>query len=226
MVLRGKHTGVNPVQADPPRDPIKPTQSPPLQYQMPPGSLGNLGQKMKAMKIRREHGNNHPSLVLFNLFLQGSPHRLFTAGSALNFRVRTIPEQKRHSLSSEFFQAIPFQVLSVHGFLIPFPIASMEYNPLRGPNRQGKTVGDRVSHPNELNGDTFQGQGRPFFHHPQMGFSADPEFLKSLFQKCNREARTIDRHFHGAEDVRDSPNVVLVTVGQEDGLSAALPGIE
>jgi hypothetical protein len=136
-------------------------------------------------------------------------------GEARDLGVGGVGEEERDTFLTQPGESPQVGDPTVEGELVHLEVAGVQQHPRVGPHRHGQAVGDRVVDGDELAVERVQVDPAPRLDLDGLG--TDAELLELRLDEGQGQART----HHGdagpfAEQVGDSPDVVLVAVREDD----------
>src|SRR5262249_41762072 len=136
--------------------------------------------------------------------------------------VRAVGEERHHALGAELRQTMDVEMLAVDRRLVDLEIAGMDDDADRGADGERDAIGHAVRHAGEFDVDRTDGDAIARPGGDEWPALVDTMLLELWFDQRQRQRRRVDGTIHMPKDVRDSANVVLMTVG-EDERGDALP---
>jgi hypothetical protein len=138
-------------------------------------------------------------------------------------RIRRVAEQQVHAAVSDLGQLSDIGLQAVHRRVIELPVARVEDSPGRRLDHERDRIGDRVRDPHELDAKRAELQRRLLGHRfDELGCRPHSVLVELRLDETEREPRGDDRlHLDFAQQVRKSPDVVLVAVRENDSAHTA-----
>src|SRR5450755_365270 len=107
---------------------------------------------------------------------------------------------------------------AVHRLQVQLEVAGVQDHALRGVEGDGAGVGHRVGGGDELDVARPDADPLPVLDGDEVGAVAQAGLLHPVPGQADRELRSVDRDLEVAQQVGQSPGVVLVPVGQDDAV--------
>ena len=172
--------------------------------------------------VAREAGRDHQARSAGDDVVQDGSHGALADGVPGFLGVRGIGEEEMHALAASGLLGQPVEVgrPSVQGCLIDLEVARVHDRPERGVDDDRHPVGDGVRDPEEPHGER-SGRGLlPRGHGLQVDEMRHLVLVELALQQRERERGAVDLEpaIDVAQEVRERPDVVFVTVGEDDPL--------
>ncbi len=148
-------------------------------------------------------------------FLERLDHLRFRPGETAAVDVRAVGKEAEHAGGSELREPVDVEMLAVDRRLVDLEVAGVHDDAERRVNRQRDAVGHAVRHADELDGQRPDAHPIAGAH----GVQIDPvvAVLAELrFDHRERQRCRVDRSLEQAHHVRDAPDVILVSMRQNE----------
>ena len=167
--------------------------------------------------MRAEHRDHDAAFGGAEDPLEGFLNYALAAGPPRNFRVGRVGEEHRDALFSQLSHAIEIGHLAVDGHAVELEVSGVDRGGHRRLHHQPDRVGDRVRHPNGLDGERVADLELIARGHLAQ-ISDDARFGEPVLHHRKREGGSVDRHVHFAQQPLQRADVIFMCVGQHDRL--------
>jgi len=179
---------------------------------------GRVHHLLDTVNVGGEAGDDQLLLRVGEHPLQRGFDVALVGGEAGGLGVGRVGHEQVDPLLTEAGEAAQVGEAVIQGKLVHLEVAGVQHGAGFGPNRNGQRVRDRMVDGEELQIELADLHPVALRHDPQVDV-AQPVFAELLAHKGEREPGAEDGQVAAtAQQVRNSSDVVLVTVGQHQGL--------
>ena len=181
-----------------------------------PGGHTGIGDLLHPMDVRRETGCDHPPRGVTNNVSDRAPDRALRRLESRSFGVGGVSKQETHPTTPQRGEGRQVRGHLVDRCRIEFEIPRVDDHALRGVEGNRSGVGHRVADGDQL--EFERPVVDPFLdrHHSQIGL--DSELVDPAPGQLHAEPGPVDRDVDHSQEVGEGPNMVLMTVGDDDAL--------
>lgn len=179
------------------------------------------------MDVGAEGGDEEPALGLFQGGLQPFAAHGLRRGPSRATHVRGIRHQQAHTPIAQGPEALQARKTAVQRFRVQLEIPRMHQHPLRRVQGQGAGVGDAMRDGNPFGLDLPVTDLHPaVVPHRAQQAGIQAMLAELAFHQPQGEGRSVHGHRPAAQEVGQRPDVILVAVGEQDGLEPIREGFE
>ena len=176
----------------------------------------NIDYLLQSVDIRRKGRNNNTLITVFKQHIEGLSDLALGCGMAGLFDIRRVAQKGKHALVTELAETGQVDHLALNGRYIDLEIAGVDNSAKRGLYRKCNSVGNAVVNIDELNAKAAEPEHIPCLLGEDLRIVKQIMLLKLELNKRSCERRCVDGYIKFGHNIRDSTDVILVTVGQDD----------
>ena len=132
------------------------------------------------------------------------------------FDIRRVAQKRKHTLIAELAEAGQVDHFALNGRYIDLEVAGMDDSAKRSLYRKRNSVGNAVVNIDELNAKAPQPEHIPCFLGKDLRIVKQIMLLKLELDKRSCERRCVDGYIKFGHNIRDSTDMILVTVGKDN----------
>ena len=177
---------------------------------------------LDTVDIGGEGGNNDPLLAPGKEPVKGPAHDGLAHGVPRALHVGGIGKQGQHALLAQLPEAPQVDDVPVNGGGVDLEVPGVNDDAHAGMDGKGNRVGDGVVDVDEFHIKFPHLNHFPGLHGDQLGLFEQAVFLQLQLDEPGGQTGAVYRHIHLLENVGDGPDVVLMSVGDEQAPDAPL----
>ena len=183
---------------------------------------GHVDDLLDAVHVGGEGGDDDALLAAPEQGVEGGAHAALAAGKAGALHVGGVGQQGQHPLLAQLAQAGQVHHPPLDGGGVDLEGAGVDTGAHGALDGKGHCVGDGVVHMDELHAELARLHHVPGLAGDELGLGQQAVLLQLQADQAHAHAGGIDGGVDGAQHIGQGPDVVLVSVGDEDAPDLAL----
>ena len=196
---------------------------------LPPAGDPCVDRLLHAVDVRRERGHENPSGAAREDLAERLADDPFRLGDSGSLGIRRIAEHERDAAVADLGELAHVGALPVDRRVVELVVPGVHDAPSGSLEDDRSGVGNRMGHPNELDAERSEVERRVGRRDlAEVGFAHEAVLVELRFHEAERQAGSVDDgHMDLAHQVRQRPDMVLVSVRQHDAADhlLALPQV-
>ena len=174
------------------------------------------------MDVGGEGGDDDALLAAGEQPLKGLAYHPLAHGVARPLHVGGVRQQGQDPLLAQLPQAAQVDDLPVNGGGVDLEVAGVDDDAHAGMDGEGHRVRDGVVDVDELHVELAHPDHLPGLHGDELGLLEQAVLLQLQLDEARGQPGAVHRHIHLAQHIGDGPDVVLVSVGDDQAPDAGL----
>ena len=189
---------------------------------LPSAGRRRVDDLLDAVDVGGEGGDDDALLAAGEEPVKGLAHDPLAHGVPRPLHVGGVRQQGQHPLPAQLPEAAQVDNLAVNGGGVDLEVPGVDEDAHAGVDGEGHGVGDGVVDVDELHIELAHPDHLPGLHGGELGLLEKAVLLQLQLDEPRREPGAVYGHVHLAQDVGDGPDMVLVSVSDEQSPDTAL----
>ena len=177
---------------------------------------GHVDDLLQAVHVGGEGGDDDALLTALEQSVEGGAHAALGAGVAGALHVGGVGQQGQNALVAQLAQAGQVDHAALDGGGVDLEVAGVDAGAHGALDGKGHRVGDGVVHVDELHGEFARLDHISRLAGDELGLAQQAVLLQLQLDEPRAHAGGVDGGVHRAQHIGQGPDVVLVSVGDED----------
>ena len=175
----------------------------------------NVDYLLQSVHIRGKGRNDYALITIFKQHVERLADLAFGGGQTGLFDIGRVAHKREHALVSELTEARQINDLTLYRREVDFKVTCVDYSSDRRFYSQCDSVGYTVVYGDEFDAEASEAEHIARFFREYLRVIQKIVLLKLELNECRRERRCVYRDIQIVNDIRNSADVILVSVSDD-----------